>query len=443
MRNIVLPAEGNVTLEVVAEAIASAHDMLAVADHVRLRVVAVRLLDGALAAFGSSLEIGREGAQLDPRVLSAHDVFLIESDRQCRELGSAEELTGFVHGWRAVVGAPVNSSRLQQSVAVRRRPSDVRSRYPSWQFSLSDPDAASANQPIRQGAVEAEVGDFFAPSIPEAAAVWLAQPGLREQWSVGNSIPCTLWDRRAAITGIRFDKSELVVSIETRVPGDFYCRVAFDGSRDNWPRVKLEDGDIRIPIPKEASGYELYLLGPMGVTYDERSGRTPSGESKKGELRRRAGLGGTSHWDMRAVPHGTLQSDREDFISLSRMAELRAIESSRFDLGRLIQLCEELNTCSSSNCWTAVIALTRAVLDHVAPIFGAGNFQTVASQLSGSRSTKKALIHLEESARNIADLFLHQQIRSVELLATKEQVKFGQELDLLLAEIVRRLRTSS
>jgi hypothetical protein len=48
------------------------------------------------------------------------------------------------------------------------------------------------------------------------------------------------------------------------------------------------------------------------------------------------------------------------FISLSRLDELRQIESTQFDLRRLVRLCEELNIAFQSNSFHAVAMLTRS-----------------------------------------------------------------------------------
>jgi hypothetical protein len=87
----------------------------------------------------------------------------------------------------------------------------------------------------------------------------------------------------------------------------------------------------------------------------------------------------------------------------------------------------------------AVAALTRALLDHVPPIFGVASFAEVANNYRGSKSFRESMQHLEKSARNIGDAHLHTQIRRRETLPSATQVNFGNDLDVLLAEIVRLL----
>lgn len=127
------------------------------------------------------------------------------------------------------------------------------------------------------------------------------------------------------------------------------------------------------------------------------------------------------------------------FVDAARMKELRAIESSEYDLGKLIMLCEELDRCYRNNCFYAVAALTRSLLDHVPPIFGCTSFSEVSNNHSGSRSFSESMAHLAVSARKIADGHLHTQIRRRETLPTRTQVDFSRDVDVLLAEVVRIL----
>ena len=107
----------------------------------------------------------------------------------------------------------------------------------------------------------------------------------------------------------------------------------------------------------------------------------------------------------------------------------------------IIALCEELNICYRSQCYHAVAALTRALLDHVPPVFGYGTFAEVANNYNGGQSFKDCMQHLENAARRIGDMHLHLQIRAKESLPTRTQVNFAPEMDMLLAEVVRILGT--
>lgn len=127
------------------------------------------------------------------------------------------------------------------------------------------------------------------------------------------------------------------------------------------------------------------------------------------------------------------------FVDKSRAADLKAIKSDSFDLSRLVQLCWEIDFCYRNECYLSVAALTRAILDHVPPIFGASTFSEVANSYSGGKSFRESMQHLANSARKIGDSHLHTQIRKREVLPTPTQVNFANDLDVLLAEIVRIL----
>jgi len=125
------------------------------------------------------------------------------------------------------------------------------------------------------------------------------------------------------------------------------------------------------------------------------------------------------------------------FVDPSRIEELKNIEPNDFDFTKLIRLCEELNICYAGECYLACSMLTRAILDHVAPVFSCRNFAEVANNYGGTRSFRESMKNLETSSRKISDQHLHTQIRRSEVLPNAKQVDFGSDLDVLLAEIVR------
>jgi hypothetical protein len=82
--------------------------------------------------------------------------------------------------------------------------------------------------------------------------------------------------------------------------------------------------------------------------------------------------------------------------------------------------------------------LTRGLLDHAPPVFGFKTFSEVANNYAGGgKSFKETMQHLENAARKVADVHLHMPIRKSETLPTAQQVNCGQQLDMLLSEIVR------
>ncbi|MBO6827949.1 MAG: hypothetical protein JJ876_00150 [Muricauda sp.] len=125
-------------------------------------------------------------------------------------------------------------------------------------------------------------------------------------------------------------------------------------------------------------------------------------------------------------------------INKIRIEEIKKLESGKFDFRKLIKLLEEINDNYSIGNYFAVSALSRAVVDHIPPIFEKENFEQVANNYGGS-SIKKSFRRLNESMKVIADIHLHGQIRKKEGLPNVNQIDFGPELDLLLGEIISRI----
>lgn len=134
-----------------------------------------------------------------------------------------------------------------------------------------------------------------------------------------------------------------------------------------------------------------------------------------------------------------LLSPMGDYVHQDRINALKAVTSQPFDLSKLIQLCNELNSCHRNRNLYAIIMLCRAIIDHVPPIFGLKSFSEVANNYAGTKSFKESMDRLNNSSRRIADQHLHTQIRNRETLPNITQVDFSNDLDVLLAEIVRIL----
>lgn len=131
----------------------------------------------------------------------------------------------------------------------------------------------------------------------------------------------------------------------------------------------------------------------------------------------------------------------EPYIDVTRIRELDTIPQKEFDLKKLIQILKEINICYREKCYFGTILLVRALIDHVPPIFGMSKFSEVANNYKGSSSFKELMKHLEESCRKIADQHLHCQIRKSEVLPNRTQVDFKNDVDVLIAEIFRILKT--
>jgi hypothetical protein len=139
-------------------------------------------------------------------------------------------------------------------------------------------------------------------------------------------------------------------------------------------------------------------------------------------------------------PRSPNETALSPYVNLGRINEIKSISNDKFDLRKLVRLCEELNICFAGDCYLSTMMLTRAILDHVPPIFGCSKFSEVANNYSGGTSFKQLMQRLEQSSRNISDQYLHSQIRKSETLPNITQINFSNELDVLLAEVTRILK---
>lgn len=126
----------------------------------------------------------------------------------------------------------------------------------------------------------------------------------------------------------------------------------------------------------------------------------------------------------------------KNFINLERISEIKEIHSLEFDYKRLIKMLEEINCNYSEGNFLSVVLISRAIIDHIPPIFSLNNFNEVANNY-GTKSFKKNMQHLNLSMRSISDSYLHTHIRKSESLPNENQIDFTQGIDLLLSEIIR------
>ena len=108
-----------------------------------------------------------------------------------------------------------------------------------------------------------------------------------------------------------------------------------------------------------------------------------------------------------------------------------------FDFSKLVKYCDELNDSYAQGNYLSVAMLGRSIMNHVPRIFGFEKFNDVAAQY-GKQSFKNSMKHLNESLKNIADIYLHEPIRKKEVLPNATQVNFSQDMDVLLGEVVRK-----
>ena len=127
------------------------------------------------------------------------------------------------------------------------------------------------------------------------------------------------------------------------------------------------------------------------------------------------------------------------YVSEDRIQELSKITSNDFDVSKLLRILREINMAYNNDCFFTVGVLLRAIIDHVPPILSCARFSEVAHNYQGTKSFKRAMRHLNDSLRSLADSYLHTQIRNKESLPNISQVSFQADLDCLLAEIIRVL----
>lgn len=126
------------------------------------------------------------------------------------------------------------------------------------------------------------------------------------------------------------------------------------------------------------------------------------------------------------------------FVHPDRIKELEQLEHDDFDFRKLVKFCNELNDNYDNGNFLSVSMLGRSIMNHVPPIFGFTSFNEVASNY-GKQSFKKSMSNLNASLKNIADSYLHDPIRKREVLPNATQVNFSHDMDVLLAEVVRKV----
>jgi hypothetical protein len=135
----------------------------------------------------------------------------------------------------------------------------------------------------------------------------------------------------------------------------------------------------------------------------------------------------------------TARTATHAYVDPTRIDRLKSISSKQFDLSRLIRLCEELNINFTGKCCLGTIMITRAILDHIPPIFGCSTFSAITAENNGSNALKQAVRNLSDRFGKIAGRYLDRQIKDIEPLPSINQVDFSEEIDILLAEITGRL----
>ena len=202
---------------------------------------------------------------------------------------------------------------------------------------------------------------------------------------------------------------------------------------DKLNKLLARQGSIaeRTKIAKELDDDRLQRAAPYSPQAKEEL------EKRRHERMLAAAMGGIPEETKMSADRGV--SEEVTYVDTGRIDELRNLTTQDFDLAKLIRLCEELNICYNHECYLAVAMLTRAIVDHIPPVFGASTFSQVVNNCKG-KSFKDSMKNLNNSLRAIADSHLHVHIRKKEVLPNRTQVSFSADLDVLLAEVVRLLK---
>ena len=202
---------------------------------------------------------------------------------------------------------------------------------------------------------------------------------------------------------------------------------------DKLNKLLARRGSIaeRTKIAKELDDNRLQIAAPYSPQAKEEL------EKRRHERMLAAAMGGIPEETKMSADRGV--SEEVTYVDTGRIDELRNLTTQDFDLAKLIRLCEELNICYNHECYLAVAMLTRAIVDHIPPVFGASTFSQVVNNCKG-KSFKDSMKNLNNSLRAIADSHLHVHIRKKEVLPNRTQVSFSADLDVLLAEVVRLLK---
>ena len=140
-----------------------------------------------------------------------------------------------------------------------------------------------------------------------------------------------------------------------------------------------------------------------------------------------------------SIPPHVNQSTQ--FVNKSIIADLMARSTARYDTSQLVRFCEELNSAYASGNFYSCAMLTRAIIDHVSPLFGGTDFKSIVANWPKG-AVKTQLQHLDSVAKQLGHIVLHTQIGSELTKVSHTSIDCKQALDALLRECLRKLQTS-
>lgn len=128
-----------------------------------------------------------------------------------------------------------------------------------------------------------------------------------------------------------------------------------------------------------------------------------------------------------------------DFVHKSVIADIIAFSSNDWDTSKLARFCEELNFAYSSGNFYSCAILSRAIIDHVPPLFDRKDFKIIAANWPES-SVKRQMIHLDNVTKQFGHAVLHNQISKNVGNINHTSIDCKQALDTLLRECIRKLQ---
>lgn len=266
-----LPNNGQVTLEDLASALATAEPAHAIPSRVLFRAVVVQDSEGRFRLFLGRLIIGDRGSGDTVALTKAGQIRLVEAVGEIDDLSTVDGIAEFISIWRPLVKAPAIPIVLRPNVNVRREWShSTRATPPSWSFELdfSDEEPLTGNMP--GGPFVDPTTGFLAADLGEAAAEWLGIPYFRQYSNPSNRIDVTLIDNRAYLAEMVLDGSTLSIRVHNRNPQQLHCTIVTRDYHDERRRrtFKVSGGTVRTEIALPAKSLDVYLTNDDGYCFD-------------------------------------------------------------------------------------------------------------------------------------------------------------------------------
>lgn len=127
------------------------------------------------------------------------------------------------------------------------------------------------------------------------------------------------------------------------------------------------------------------------------------------------------------------------YVSLSIIADLESINENNKSQ-KIIDCCNRINLLFKNKDFGGVLVSVREIIDCCMPIFGGSSFSVIVNNFGFSASDKKILQRLE-LLRILADNELHSPVKNFEIRPTENLANFSQELEVLLVEITKQIKS--